>query len=73
MYLWLPRPRALTVGMCELTWHRDSKLLRLDGEKPPTQLVVAAVSRTNQSYGAFTIGRLVIEGHLLIGQDFIVV
>ncbi|TNN76101.1 hypothetical protein EYF80_013632 [Liparis tanakae] len=42
----------------ELTWNGNSKLFRFDGQKPSTQLVVTAVSRTNQTDGAFAIGRL---------------
>lgn len=56
-----------------LTWNSDSKLLRFDGKKPPAQLIVTAVCWADQSYGAFAVGRLVIERHLLIGQDVIVV
>lgn len=44
-----------------LTWNSDGKLFRFNGQKPPTQLIMTAVCRTNQSDGAFTIGRLVIK------------
>lgn len=56
-----------------LTWDSNGKLLWFYGEKPPAQLMVAAVCWTDQSYGTFAVGRLVIEGHLLIGEDVIVV
>lgn len=70
-YLILSCPRALTKR--GLTWNCNGKLFRFNGQEPPTQLIVTAVCRTDQSDGAFTIGRLVIERHLLIGQDVIVV
>lgn len=59
--------------MCVRTWDSDGKLFWFNGQKPPTQLVVAAVCGANQSDGAFPTGRLVIEGHLFIGQDVVIV
>lgn len=56
-----------------LTWNRHGELVRLDGQEPPTQLVVAAVCRANQSDGAPPTGRLVVQRHLFVGQDVIVV
>lgn len=56
-----------------LTRNRHGELVRLDGQEPPTQLVVAAVCRANQSDGAPPTGRLVVQGHLFVGQDVIVV
>lgn len=70
-YLILLCPHAL--AKCVLTWNSNGKLFWLDGQKPPTQLIVTAVCRTNQSDGAFPTGRLVIKGHLFIGQDVIIV
>lgn len=59
--------------MCVHTWDSNGELFWFDGQKPATQLIVAAVCRANQSDGAFPTGGLVIEGHLFIGQDVIVV
>lgn len=56
-----------------LTWNGDGKLFGLDGQKPAAQLIVAAVGWTDQSDGAFAVGRLVIQRHLLVGQDVVVV
>lgn len=61
------------VCVCVLTWDSNGKLFWFNGQKPPTQLIVAAVCRANQSDGAFPTGRLVIEGHLFVGQDVIIV
>lgn len=56
-----------------LTWHRYSKLFRFLGQKSASQVVESAVSRTNQSNGSFPIRRLVIERHLLVCQDVVMV
>lgn len=68
---WIPGLHALT--KCALTWNSNGKLLWLGGQKPPTQLIVTAVHRANQSDGAFPTCRLVIKRHLFIGQDVIIV
>lgn len=68
---WILCPHALT--KCVLTWNSNGKLFWFNGQKPPTQLIVTAVCRANQSDGAFPTGRLVIKRHLFIGQDVIIV
>lgn len=56
-----------------LTWNCHGKFVWLDGQEPPTQLVMATVCRANQSDGSSSTGRLVVKGHLFVGQDVITV
>lgn len=72
-FLSIPTALSISLSIHLLTWDGDSKLVRLEGQKPSPQLVVAAVRGSDQGDGAFTIGWLVIEGHLLVGQDVVVV
>lgn len=58
---------------CVLTWDSDGKFFRLNGQEPPTQLIVPAVGGADESDGPLPTGGLVIERHLLIRQDIVVV
>ena len=55
-----------------LTWYGAGELVRFDGQHPPPQVVVPTVGGANQSDGTLAVGGLVVEGHLLIGQDVLV-
>lgn len=56
-----------------LTWDSSPKSVWLAGQQSLSQLILPTVGRTNQSNGPLAIGWLVVERHLLIGQDLLVV
>lgn len=71
---------CMWVGMCVcvcactlLTGHSSGEALRLAVEQPLPQLHLAAAGRSDESNGPLPIGRLVVQRHLLIGQDLVVV
>lgn len=56
-----------------LTWDSSPKSVWLAGQQSLSQLILPTVGRTNQSNGPLAIGWLVVERHLLIGQDLLTV
>lgn len=56
-----------------LTRNSTSKPVRLTRQQSLSQLILPTVWRTNQSNGALAIGWLVVQCHLLIGKNLLIV
>lgn len=67
------QPYAKTVEKHNLTWNSTSESPRLYGEQSLSQFIMSAVGWTNQGDGTFAVGRLMVQCHLLIGQNILTV
>lgn len=62
-----------TVSVCvSLTRHSSSEAFLLTVEESLSELCLPAAGRTNQCNRPLPIGRLVVQSHLLIGENLIV-
>lgn len=65
--------KALITQQPILTRNSPSKPVRITREQSLPQLILPTVWRTNQSNGAFAISWLVVQCHLFIGKNLLIV